>query len=159
MTILKAELADDKGSFGVHSPSTAGIYRVVNNVFSRLQILSVKVITLEKRVPSSKGLRIRSPGDESAISRTSVPPTTPISRIGTVARVSPRSPGMRTSGMNSNPGMRGSPLRKTMLDERLDPWEMDEVIRDVHEKQEFRKKIGTVLKGTRPLHTEASGSM
>ena len=155
LTILKADLADEKGSFGVHSPSTAGIYRVVNNVFSRWQILSAKVIALEKRIPSSKGIQISTPGAESMISRSSVTPSTPVSRIGGVSRASPSwSAGIRTPGKNSSPGMGSSPLRKTMLDEKLDPWETEEIIRDLHEKQEFRRKIGTVLKGTKPLFTE-----
>jgi hypothetical protein len=155
LTIVKADLADEKGSFGVHSPSTAGIYRVVNNVFSRLQILSAKVIALEKKVPSSKGIRVSTPGAESPISRSSVPPTTPVTRIGG-SRASPsRSSEIRTPGMNSSPGMRGSPFRKTMLDEKLDPWETEEIIRDLGKNQEFRKKIGMVLQGITPLFTEA----
>jgi len=156
LTILKVGLADDKGSFGIHSPSTAGIYRIVNNVFSRLQNLSAKVIVLEQRVPSTKGARIRSSGDESIISRSSVTPTTPVTKIGRLARSSPRSPGIRTPGMNSSSNMQESPLRKTMLDEKLDPWEMEEVIQEFNKKDQFRKKIGAILKERRPLLTEAS---
>jgi hypothetical protein len=97
-----------------------------------------------------------SPGDESIISRSSVAPTTPVTKIGGLARSSPKSPGIRTPGMNSSPNMRGSPLRKTMLDEKLDPWEMEEVVQELHKKDEFRKKIGAFLKVRRPLFTEAS---
>jgi len=58
--------------------------------------------------------------------------------------------------MNSSPGMRASPLRRTMLDEKLDQWEADEIIKDLHRKRDFQLKIGALLKGTRPLSSEAS---
>ena len=58
--------------------------------------------------------------------------------------------------MNSSSNMQESPLRKTMLDEKLDPWEMEEVIQEFNKKDQFRKKIGAILKERRPLLTEAS---
>jgi hypothetical protein len=154
LTILKADLADEKGSFGIQAPSTAGIYRVINNVFSRLQLLTAKVSAIEKRVQTTREVRFSSPGAESVTSRSSVPPTTPVMKL----RSSParRSPGIRTPGMNSSPGMRGSPLRRTMLDEKLDQWEAEEIIRDIHKKRAFHQKIGALLKGTKPLSSEAS---
>src|SRR5579859_4569151 len=136
LTVLKADLADEKGSLGIHSPSTAGIYRVTNNVFSRLQLLSNKISALERRV-NAKGLG--SPTAESlnrVVSRGSVTPATPVNKMG-VVRSSPArvSPGVRGSpGLRGSPGMRGSPLRKTMLDEKLDPWEADEIIRETESK-------------------------
>jgi len=156
LTILKADLADEKGSFGIQAPSTAGIYRVINNVFSRLQLLSAKVTALEKRVQTTSGARFSSPGAESVTSRSSVPPTTPVMKLVTRSSPARRSPGIRTPGMNSSPGMRVSPLRRTMLDEKLDQWEAEEIIKDLHRKREFQLKIGALLKGTRPLSSEAS---
>jgi hypothetical protein len=155
LTILKADLADEKGSFGVHSPSTAGIYRVINNIFARLQILSAKVIALERTAQAVRGGRFSSPVAETTNSRSSVPPTTPVPRLGGAARSSP-SRVIRTPGMNMSPNMRGSPIRKSMLDEKLDQWEAEEIIRESQKKQEFRKKIGALLKGTHPLSTEVS---
>ena len=158
--MLKASLADDKGSFGIHSPSTAGIYRVTSNVFSRLQLLSSKISTLERRV-HAKGMRLGSPAPESTrntISRGSVPPTTPVNKMG-VVRSSPArgSPGVRGSpSLRGSPGMRGSPFRKSMLDERLDPWEADEIIRETESKREFNRKIGVLLKERAPLSTKGS---
>jgi len=40
-----------------------------------------------------------------------------------------------------------------MLDEQLDPWESDEIIQDWVKKQEFRSRLATFLKGTKPLST------
>lgn len=160
MTVLKAELADEKGSFGIHSPSTAGIYRVTNNVLSRLQLLSTKVSTLERRT-YAKEARLESPVAESpwnTISRGSAVPTTPVTKMG-VVRSSPArvSPGLRGSpSMRGSPGMKSSPLRRTMLDERLDPWEADEIIRESESKREFNRKIRALLKGREPLSTKAS---
>jgi hypothetical protein len=148
--VLKADLADEKGSYGIRSPSSAGIYRVVNNVFSRLQILSAKVNALEKRVQSQGNVRLSSPVAES--SRSSVPPSTPINAVRGPLR---GSPGIKTPVMRSSPLARGSPLRKTMLDEKLDPWEAEEIIRDLKRKEAFRGKISALFKGTQPLYTEA----
>ena len=158
--MLKADLADEKGSFGIHSPSAAGVYRVTNNVLSRLQLLSNKVSALERRA-YSKGARLHSPAAESArstISRGSVVPTTPVTKMG-VVRSSPArgSPGLRGSpGTRGSPGMKSSPLRRTMLDERLDPWEVDEIIRETESKRVFNRKIGELLKAREPLSTKAS---
>ena len=58
--------------------------------------------------------------------------------------------------MNSSPSMRSSPLRRTMLDEKIDQWEAEEIIRDLHKKREFQKKIGALLNGRCPLSSEAS---
>ena len=160
MTTLKADLADEKGSFGIHSPSTAGIYRVTNNVLSRLQLLSGKVSALERKA-YSKGARLDSPlaeGGRTTISPGSVVPVTPVTKMG-VVRSSPVrvSPGLRGSpGAKGSPGMKNSPLRRTMLDERLDPWEADEIIREFESKMEFNKRIGALLKGREPLSTNAS---
>jgi len=151
VTILKAGLADDKASFGVHAPTSAGIYRVVNNVFSRLQILSTKVSNLEKRAGHVRELRGNVPSPESLHSRSSVVPTTPITKSGYVARSSPK---VRTSGMS--PRVRGSLLGKTMLDEKVDPWEMEEIIRDLERRETLRGKIEGYLRGSKPLYAEAS---
>jgi hypothetical protein len=43
-----------------------------------------------------------------------------------------------------------------MLDERLDPWESEEMVREIQKKQVFREKVGVLLKGRQPLLTEAS---
>jgi len=43
-----------------------------------------------------------------------------------------------------------------MLDERLDPWEAEEIIRDYEKRREFRKKIGSILKETRCIATQVS---
>jgi hypothetical protein len=152
LTVLKAGLADEKGSFGIHAPTTSGVYRVVNNVFSRLQILTTKVNALETKLQSFRGVRFSSPAVESprmSISRSSVMPSTPVTKVG-VARSSPArgSPGFRAS-----PATRGSPLRRTMLDERMDPWEADEVVREYQRKQDFRRNIGAALKGKQPLYS------
>lgn len=158
--MLKADLADEKGSFGIHSPSTAGIYRVTNNVLSRLQLLSSKVSALERKA-YSKGARLDSPladGARTTISRGSVVPVTPVTKMG-VVRSSPVrvSPGLRESpSARGSPSMRSSPLRRTMLDERLDPWEADEIIRESESKREFNKRIGALLKERQPLSTKAS---
>jgi hypothetical protein len=40
-----------------------------------------------------------------------------------------------------------------MLDERLDQWEAEEVIREIQKKQAFRRKIGDALKGRQPLYS------
>jgi len=151
VTILKAGLADDKASFGVHSPTSAGIYRVVNNVFSRLQILSTKISNLEKRAGNVRGVRGKFPSPESLHSRSSVGPTTPVTKSVYVARSSPK---VRTSGMS--PSVRGSPLGKTMLDEKVDPWEMEEIIRDLERRETLRAKIDAYLQGSEPMHAEAS---
>lgn len=163
LTVLKAELADEKGSFGIQSPTTAGIYRVTNNVFSRLQLLSNKISALERRA-YAKGMRMESPAAESnrnTISRGSVPPSTPVNKMGGL-RPSPArgSPGVRGSpSLRGSPGMRGSPLRKTMLDERVDPWEADEIIRETESKKEFKRRIGILLNGRAPLSTKGSNSI
>jgi len=146
--VLKAELADEKGSFGVQAPTTASVYRVVNNVFSRLQILSAKITTLENKIQSVRGLRLGSPAVESprsGVAKTKAAPSTPVNKVGVMGRPSPSrsSPRSRIS-----PGARGSPLRKTMLDERVDPWETEEIIRDLEKKREFKRKIASILKGT-----------
>ena len=143
VTILKAGLADDKASFGVHAPSSAGIYRVVKNVFSRLQILTTKVSNLEKRAGNVRGVRGKT---ESPPSHSSVGPTTPVTKNASVARSSPK---VRTPGMS--PGVRGSPLRKTMLDEKVDPWEMEEIIRNLERRETLRAKIDAYLRGTEPI--------
>ena len=108
-------------------------------------------------MPSSKELQIDSPGAASTVSRSNAPPATPTAKISGVAKSSPsRSPGVRTPGMNASPGsLRGSPLRKTMLDEKSDPWETEEILRGLQTKEDFRKKIGTYLKRRKPLYTEA----
>jgi hypothetical protein len=155
LTILKASLADEKGSLGIHAPSTSGVYRVVNNVFSRLQIVTAKVNELENKLQSFRGVRFSSPAAESprsTISRSSVLPSTPITKMGGGRS----SPGRGSPGIRSSPGMRGSPLRKTMLDERLDSWEAEEVIREIQKKQAFRRKIGDALKGRQPLYSRES---
>jgi hypothetical protein len=40
-----------------------------------------------------------------------------------------------------------------MLDERLDPWEAEEVAREIQKKQAFRRKIGDALKRGQPLYS------
>ena len=152
---MKAELADEKASFGVHAPPTSGVYRVVNSVFSRLQILSSKVTTLEKRLQAASGIRFESPGPETsriAMSRASVAPVTPITKIAGMARPSPGRTG--SPGHKSSPS-RSSPLRRTMLDEKLDPWEAEEMVRDFQKKRDFRRRIGEFLRDTQPIFTEA----
>lgn len=158
MTVLKAGLADEKGSFGVHSPSMSGIYRVVNNTFSRLQLLTAKVMALEKRLQSVRGARQSSPSAESPTARSSVQLASPVNRvIAVTTRSSPsRSLVTRTPVMSPAPKMRESPLRRTMLDEKLDPWESEEIIREILRKEEFRKKVGGILKVTRPLSSEVN---
>jgi hypothetical protein len=145
VTVLKAGLADEKASFGVHAPTSSGIYRVINNVFSQLQILAAKVAALEKRAADLRG---KSPGAESRLSRASVPPTTPVIKSVQVARSSPRT--------RLSPSVRGSPLRKTMLDDKLDPWEMEEIIRNFEKEEGFKGKIAGFLRGNAPLYAEAS---
>jgi hypothetical protein len=150
--MLKANLADEKGSFGIHAPSTSGVYRVVNNGFSRLQIVTAKVNELETKLQSFRGVRFSSPVPESprnTVSRSSALPSTPITKIGGVRS----SPARGSPGVRGSPGMRGSPLRKTMLDERLDQWEAEEVIREFQKKQALRRKIGDALKGRQPLYS------
>jgi hypothetical protein len=41
-----------------------------------------------------------------------------------------------------------------MLDERMDPLEMDEIIRDWNKTQGFRKKVGAILRNTEPVFTK-----
>ena len=152
---MKAELADEKGSFGVQAPTTAGIYRVVNNVFSRLQILSAKIAALEHKAQSLRGVRLGSPAVESprsTVAKASALPSTPVNRIGTMARQSPKS----SPRSRASPGTRGTPVRKTMLDEKVDPWEAEEIIRDIEKKREVRKKIGSILKDRRCLSTQVT---
>jgi hypothetical protein len=43
-----------------------------------------------------------------------------------------------------------------MLDEKLDHWEAEEIIKDLHRTRQFQQKIGALLKGTKPLSSEAS---
>jgi hypothetical protein len=155
LTVLKAELADDKGSFGIHSPTTSGIYAILNNVFSRLQILTTRVTLLERALKIGHVVRPGSPGGEVTNLRSSVGPVTPISRkmVGEGSTPSPR---VRNSGVNWSPSGRLTPLRKSMLDEPLDPWESEQIVQDWRNKQEYRKRIATLLKGTNPLSTVVS---
>jgi hypothetical protein len=157
LTVLKADLADEKGSFGVHSPSTAGVYRVINNTFSRLQLLTGKVTGLERRLQSVRGMRQFSPPPESSVSRSSAQTITPVGKTGGVVRLSPsRGAAIRSPPINLSSNTRGSPIRKTMLDESLDPWEAEEIIREDLKKETLRKKIGALLKGTQPLSSGVS---
>jgi hypothetical protein len=147
LTVLKAQLADEKASHGVLAPSTAGVYRVINNVFERLQILSTKIGVLEKRVHSMGNTDVDSPTPE--IRRFNVLPTTPPPR-GVIRGGSPG-----VTGAKSSPRTRGSPLRKTMLEEKLDHWETDEIMKDLRRKDTMRERIGGVCKSRQPFYTEA----
>jgi hypothetical protein len=42
-----------------------------------------------------------------------------------------------------------------MLDEKLDPWEAEVMVRDFQKKQNFRRRIGEFLRDTQPIFTEA----
>ena len=152
LTILKADLADERSSFGVQSPSTAGIYRVINNVFSRLQLLSTKVAILESKAEGFVRVRLSTPSSAGSPGsmRSTPAPKTPITPI---ARIKRQSPASRTPSTRS-PAVKGSPLRKTMLDEKADPWEVEEIIRDWTSKQQFQRKIGDLLKKTTPHSSE-----